>query len=141
VGNTLLPAAGSAVGMPLCSHFSAPTFSCCRPPEQVWGPRPQFIREQRSPLGAPPQYDAVVCGGTLGIFLAAALQLRGLRVAVVERGPLLGRAQEWNISRKELADLVHLGVLSREEAEGCISMEFNPGAPLKRRCVCVWWGG
>ena len=30
----------------------------------------------------------------------------GLKVAVVERGPLLGRAQEWNISRKELAELV-----------------------------------
>ena len=48
----------------------------------------------------------VVCGGTLGIFLAAALQLAGLRVAVVERGPLAGRAQEWNISRKEIAELV-----------------------------------
>ena len=48
----------------------------------------------------------VVCGGTLGIFLAAALQLAGLRVAVVERGPLVGRAQEWNISRKEIAELV-----------------------------------
>lgn len=48
----------------------------------------------------------VVCGGTLGIFLAAALQLAGLRVAVVERGPLRGRAQEWNISRKEIDELV-----------------------------------
>ncbi len=28
------------------------------------------------------------------------------RVAVVERGPLRGRSQEWNISRKELAELV-----------------------------------
>ena len=47
-----------------------------------------------------------MCGGTLGVFLAAALQLRGLRVAIVERGPLRGRAQEWNISRKELYELV-----------------------------------
>jgi hypothetical protein len=118
----------------------------------------------------------VVCGGTLGIFLAAALQLAGLRVAVVERGPLAGRAQEWNISRKEIAELVgyanhepdcHVqqcpfgaagsaqvdvpavlvgqgvkvrhpvsfvaillqvktGVLTREEAEQCVSIEFNP---------------
>ena len=51
----------------------------------------------------------VVCGGTLGIFLAAALQLRGLKVAVVERGPLKGRAQEWNISRKEMYELVRPG--------------------------------
>ena len=28
------------------------------------------------------------------------------RVAVVERGPLKGREQEWNISRKEIAELV-----------------------------------
>ena len=28
------------------------------------------------------------------------------RVAVVERGPLKGRDQEWNISRKELNELV-----------------------------------
>ena len=27
-------------------------------------------------------------------------------MAVLERGPLQGRAQEWNISRKELAELV-----------------------------------
>lgn len=30
----------------------------------------------------------------------------GLRVAVVERGPLAGRAQEWNVSKKELEELV-----------------------------------
>ena len=44
--------------------------------------------------------------GTLGIFLAVALQRAGLRVAVVERASLRGRAQEWNISRKEVAELV-----------------------------------
>ena len=65
----------------------------------------------------------VVCGGTLGIFLAAALQLAGLRVAVVERGPLAGRAQEWNISRKEIAELV-----------GCAS--WQPDCHLQR-CVSV----
>lgn len=87
------------------------------------GPAPTFVRQSSAPLppatapgpgtrGGPlkqhgssstsdgPQYDAVVCGGTLGIFAAAALAARGLRVAVVERGPLRGRDQEWNISRK-----------------------------------------
>lgn len=59
----------------------------------------------------------MVCGGTLGIFLAAALQLAGLRVAVVERGPLRGRAQEWNISRKEIAELVSCKSLFRFENE------------------------
>jgi hypothetical protein len=51
----------------------------------------------------------VVLGGTLGILLATALLAnnsssggRPLRVAVVERGQLLGRDQEWNITRSEL---------------------------------------
>ena len=44
--------------------------------------------------------DVVVAGGTLGIFVAAALAVRGLRVVVLEQGKLVGRTQEWNISRK-----------------------------------------
>ncbi len=40
--------------------------------------------------------------GTLGIFHGAALALRGRRVAVVERGRLQGREQEWNISRADM---------------------------------------
>jgi ribulose 1,5-bisphosphate synthetase/thiazole synthase len=35
-------------------------------------------------------YDVIVCGGTLGIFIATALCARGLRVAVVERNVLKG---------------------------------------------------
>lgn len=56
-------------------------------------------------------YDVVVLGGTLGLLLATALltqhqrqhqQTRGLRVAVVERGQLQGRQQEWNITHSDL---------------------------------------
>lgn len=53
----------------------------------------------------PCMYDVVVAGGTLGVFIAAALAAKGWRVAVVERGILAGRTQEWNISRKELKEL------------------------------------
>ena len=53
-------------------------------------------------------------------------QVRGLRVALLERGPLKGRAQEWNISRKELAEVVATGVLTAAEVKECIAMEFNP---------------
>lgn len=91
-----------------------------------WGPRPEFVHTEAQPLGAPADVDVAVCGGVLGIFLACALQLRGLRVAVLERGPLLGRAQEWNISRKELQELVEMGLLTEQEAEECITSEFNP---------------
>ncbi|KAG2500246.1 hypothetical protein HYH03_001824 [Edaphochlamys debaryana] len=90
------------------------------------GPEPQFVRTSSRQLPNPPQYDVVVCGGTLGIFAAAALAKRGLKVAVVERGPLRGRTQEWNISRKELYELEHVGVATREELEACVAIEFNP---------------
>lgn len=46
--------------------------------------------------------DIVVLGGTLGIFLATALLLQGKSVTVVERNALLGRDQEWNISRADM---------------------------------------
>lgn len=36
------------------------------------------------------KFDVLVCGGTLGIFLATALSLKGLRVGVVERNLLKG---------------------------------------------------
>ena len=40
--------------------------------------------------------------GTLGIFLATTLAMKGKSVALVERGKLLGREQEWNISRQDM---------------------------------------
>ena len=73
-------------------------------------------------------YDVTICGGTLGIFIAMALQLsnRNLRVAVIEAGKLMGREQEWNISMKELEELVELGVLTNEDVEEAVTTEF-PG--------------
>eukprot|EP00550_Attheya_septentrionalis_P007086 CAMPEP_0198283430 /NCGR_PEP_ID=MMETSP1449-20131203/3014_1 /TAXON_ID=420275 /ORGANISM="Attheya septentrionalis, Strain CCMP2084" /LENGTH=719 /DNA_ID=CAMNT_0043980015 /DNA_START=91 /DNA_END=2247 /DNA_ORIENTATION=- len=93
-------------------------------------------------------YDAVVCGGTLGIFYATALQLqlnRGGkqgRVAVLEAGKLKGREQEWNISMKELLELVELGVLSQEDIDAAIKTEF-PGcrSGFKNREVTPTKGG
>jgi flavin-dependent dehydrogenase len=85
------------------------------------------VRSLPFALGAAPQYDVLVCGGTIGIFLACALQLRGLRVAVLERAAeLRGREQDWNISRKELDELIASGVLTRAELEAAIGIEFNP---------------
>jgi lycopene cyclase CruP len=70
--------------------------------------------------------DVAIAGGTLGIILAAALQRRGLSVAVIERGELKGRVQEWNISRAELAVLVELELLSELELATAIASEYNP---------------
>eukprot|EP00873_Tetraselmis_striata_P045663 jgi/Tetstr1/465927/TSEL_010541.t1 len=90
------------------------------------GPPPQFVKEVASSLGAGPDFDVVLSGGTLGIFIATVLQLQGLKVAVIERGPLAGRSQDWNISWKELQEVVDLGVLTQAQVEDAISNEFNP---------------
>jgi len=70
-------------------------------------------------------YDVVVCGGTLGIFVATALALKGHTVAVVEGGKLKGREQEWNISMDEIMELVKLGVLSKDEVDQAITTQFD----------------
>jgi lycopene cyclase CruP len=71
-------------------------------------------------------FDAIVCGGTLGIFIACALQRRGWRVAIIEQGLLRGRAQEWNISRQELNAFLELDLLTELELETAIATIYNP---------------
>lgn len=71
-------------------------------------------------------WDAVICGGTLGVMLGAALAQRGWRVAILERGELRGRQQEWNISRQELQELVELDLLTADELEAAIATQYNP---------------
>jgi len=71
-------------------------------------------------------FDVVICGGTLGIFLATTLLKRNYRVAVIEKGILQGREQEWNISRSELESLIELELLTSEELETIIFTEYNP---------------
>lgn len=72
------------------------------------------------------EWDVVICGSTLGVLLAAGLAQLGWRVALIERGMLRGRDQEWNISRQELAALVNLGLLTEAELEQVIASEYNP---------------
>lgn len=72
------------------------------------------------------RFDVAVAGGTLGVFIAHALQLRGFRTAVVERGVVCGRDQEWNVSREELAVLTRMGLVGADELEACIVSEWNP---------------
>ena len=88
-------------------------------------PAPTVVA-QASELGATPNWDVVISGGTLGILLGAALVQRGWRVALVEKGPLRGRAQEWNISRLEMQQLVQLCLLTAAELDQAIASEYNP---------------
>lgn len=71
-------------------------------------------------------YDVIISGGTLGILLACALQRQGWRVALLEKGTLRGRDQEWNIARSELSTFKELGLLTPEELEKAITTEYNP---------------
>ena len=99
---------------------------------------PEFISLKRSETAAavaaaasssPPSsetFDVAVAGGTLGVLLAASLSSAGLRVAVVEAGPLKGRDQEWNICREELEALVAAGALSAGDGAAAVVGEFNP---------------
>ncbi|OCR00524.1 FAD-dependent oxidoreductase [Oscillatoriales cyanobacterium USR001] len=71
-------------------------------------------------------FDVIICGGTLGILIGTALVMRGWRVALLERGTLRGRQQEWNISRKELDIFIELNLLSLAELVNAIATEYNP---------------
>lgn len=70
--------------------------------------------------------DIVICGGTLGILLGAALQRLGWQVTLIEKGILKGREQEWNISRQELEVFIDLELLTKSELERAITTEYNP---------------
>ncbi|HEY9605854.1 MAG TPA: FAD-dependent oxidoreductase, partial [Allocoleopsis sp.] len=86
---------------------------------------PQPIKPSKESLGTL-DWDVIVCGGTLGILIGTALQKRGWRVALIERGILRGREQEWNISRKELEVFLELDLLGETELEQAIATEYNP---------------
>jgi lycopene cyclase CruP len=88
-------------------------------------PVPNVVKTDGQSLEAV-DWDVVVCGGTLGIFLGAALAQKGWRVVVVERGQLRGRDQEWNISRQELQVFRALNLLTEAELEAAIATEYNP---------------
>ena len=88
-------------------------------------PIPTLVKESQQPLGIA-DFDVIICGGTLGILIGCALAVRGLRVALMERGILRGREQEWNISRKELDVFVELNLLTEEELSSAIATQYNP---------------
>ncbi|XP_004309453.1 PREDICTED: uncharacterized protein LOC101301060 [Fragaria vesca subsp. vesca] len=95
-------------------------------PKEVVSNFPGLLRNSDLADKAVDTFDVLICGGTLGIFIATALCAKGLRVGVVERNVLQGREQEWNISRKELLEFVEIGILAEDEIEQATAMKFNP---------------
>lgn len=86
---------------------------------------PIVVKQNQLPLETV-DWDVVVCGGTLGILIGCALAQLGWRVALIERGVLRGRDQEWNISRQELEVFVELNLLSPNQLEQAIATQYNP---------------
>ena len=65
------------------------------------------------------------------------LQLRGYRVAIVERRRVEGRTQEWNISRGELGVLTRLDLLSPEQLETAIVTEWVRTTDTRKFCLLL----
>ncbi len=86
---------------------------------------PTIVDENKSLL-SDNHCDIAIAGGTLGIIIGCALQRRGWQVVLFEKGILRGRAQEWNIARRELEVLLELELLNELELESAIATEFNP---------------
>ena len=103
-------------------------------------PTPEGYETNAAPLGRN-DWDVVICGGTLGIFLGTTLAKRGWRVAILERGELRGRAQEWNTSRSELQVFGDLGLLTAEELEVAIATEYSPARVAFHGGVELWVEG
>lgn len=95
-------------------------------PQKVVSSVPGSFKDSENVENSEEMFDVIVCGGTLGIFIATALSSKGLRVGVVERNVLKGREQEWNISRKELLELVEFGILTEDDIEEATAASFNP---------------
>lgn len=83
-------------------------------------------------------FDIVISGGTLGILIGTALAVRGWRVALLERGILRGREQEWNISRKELDAFLELNLLTAAEIDKAIATEYNPARISFTNTPDIW---
>jgi lycopene cyclase CruP len=100
-------------------------------------PLPHTVK-QDSQLLESVDYDLVICGGTLGILIGATLGIKGWRVALIERGKLQGRQQEWNISRQELEVFIDLNLLSEVELKTAIATEYNPARLSFTHGADIW---
>ncbi|KAD6794430.1 hypothetical protein E3N88_05326 [Mikania micrantha] len=131
-GGTEVGGAGGAYSYEALKRLDSLWSSICsaqtvvQEPRQVVTNTPGLFSQSDMTYKEVDRFDVLVCGGTLGIFIATALSLKGLRVGVVERNLLKGREQEWNISRKELMELVEVGILTEDDIEQATTSMFNP---------------
>lgn len=87
------------------------------------------------PLGEDPALDVVICGGTLGLFLATSLQMRGFKVSL----PMPGCCVQVPCSgfkcmgaARPLHGLGVQGLMSR------LAQTSNAACSMRRTCVCMY---
>ncbi|KAK6805230.1 hypothetical protein RDI58_003015 [Solanum bulbocastanum] len=105
-------------------------------PQKVVYSVPGSVKDSEHAGNLEEVFDVIVCGGTLGIFIATALSSKVLlfRTSHLLRSPIMldfweideQREQEWNISRKELLELVEVGILTEDDIEEATAASFNP---------------
>ena len=123
-------------------YFSIPFAVSQKPPEIVCS-IPGVPSHSDLPNKELDKFDVVICGGARVIFIGIALKVKGLRVGILERNELKGREQEWNISRKELLELVDAGILTEDDIEQATAAKFNPvssscsGIIIFSRCLLL----
>ena len=133
-----------SIAADIAAQLPADTFLNLQRTDKMWQNLRQGQIEQREMVVSSAEFlktidvDVAIAGGTLGIILAAALQQRGFQVAVIERGELKGRVQEWNISRAELQVLVELELLSEAELAIAIASEYNPARIAFPNTPDIW---
>jgi len=74
----------------------------------------------RSQRDKPLDFDVIVAGGEMGIFLAMALQMKGFSVCVVDGADLVSDDTEWHVSMDELNELKSLGILDQADIDAAI---------------------
>lgn len=128
----------------ILSQIPGNPFNGLRKADELWTglknnslPIPYSVKEESQRLETV-DYDVVIGGGTLGILIGTTLVMKGWRVAVLERGKLRGREQEWNISRKELEVLIDLNLLSEVELKTAIATEYNPARLSFPNNIEIW---
>ncbi len=133
-----------SIAADIAAKFPADTFANLERVDRLWETLRSGQMLQRELVVTSDEFlktidvDVAIAGGTLGIILGAALQQRGIQVAIIERGELKGRVQEWNISRSELAALVELELLCEVELATAIVTEYNPARIAFPNTPDIW---
>jgi lycopene cyclase CruP len=133
-----------SIAADIAAKFPADTFANLERADKMWHNLRQGQISPREMVVSSDEYlktidvEIAIAGGTLGIILGAALQQQGLQVAVIERGELKGRTQEWNISRSELAVLVKMELLTEAELTTAIASEYNPARIAFPNTPDIW---